>query len=290
MDNKLRFLISVIIIIFCFETISSQEKSLIKQYEDSIQFAFHQLILAKNDEARQMVNDEIIKFFDAALARKESFEYRFDSLKNVSKLVASDDLVRVISWNLPKQNGEYEYFAYIQQLDKKRTKLKLYKLLDGSDKIKNPEFEKLNEKKWYGALYYHIETTIAGKKTYYTLLGWDGNNNFTNKKVVECFYIDGNKLILGPPIFKMGQDVKNRLVFEFAKQVKMMLRYDKKIKMIVYDHLAPSHKKFTGQYMYYGPDLSQDGIQFIDGYWVLKPNLDLRNMEEPTGKSIKKSF
>jgi hypothetical protein len=90
--------------------------------------------------------------------------------------------------------------------------------------------------------------------------------------------------------FKMEQGVKNRLVFEFAKQVKMMLRYDKKIKMIVFDHLAPSHKKFTGQYMYYGPDLSQDGIQFIDGYWVLKPNLDLRNMEEPTGKSIKKSY
>ncbi len=290
MNSQLRFLISNLIIVLCFGTIFSQEKTSIKQYEDSIQFAFQQLIIAKNDETRQRVNDEIINFFDAALAKKESFEYKFDSLKNVSKLYAADSLVRVISWNFPKQSGEYEYFAYIQQVDKKGKKLKLFKLTDASDKIENPEFEKLTEKNWYGALYYHVETTTAGENTYYTLLGWDGNNNFTNKKVVECFYIDGNKLILGPPIFKMEQGVKNRLVFEFAKQVKMMLRYDKKIKMIVYDHLAPSHKKFTGQYMYYGPDLSQDGIRFIDGYWVVKPNLDLRNMEEPAGKSIKKSF
>jgi hypothetical protein len=201
MNSQLRILISSLMIVLCFETIFSQEKNSIKQYEDSIQFAFQQLIMAKNDEARQMVNNEIISFFDVVLDQRESFEYRFDSLKNVSKLYAADSLVRVISWNLPRQSGEYEYFAYIQHLDKKRKKMKQFKLIDASDKVENPEFEKLTEKNWYGALYYHIETTTAGKNTYYTLLGWDGNNNFTNKKVVECFYIDGNKLVLGPPVF-----------------------------------------------------------------------------------------
>jgi hypothetical protein len=122
MNSQLRILISSLMIVLCFETIFSQEKNSIKQYEDSIQFAFQQLIMAKNDEARQMVNNEIISFFDVVLDQRESFEYRFDSLKNVSKLYAADSLVRVISWNLPRQSGEYEYFAYIQHLDKKRKK------------------------------------------------------------------------------------------------------------------------------------------------------------------------
>lgn len=290
MNNKLRLIVIIVAFVFSATSAIAQEKISVQQYEDSIQLAFKQLILAQTDAERQITNNKIIDLFDQVLAVHTSFAYPFDSLMKVSKLTASDSLVRVISWNLPKQNGEYEYFAYIQQLDKKGKKLKLFKLQDASAQIEQPEFKKLDDQNWYGALYYHIETTTDEKNTYYTLLGWDGNNNFTNKKVVECFYINGNKIVLGPPIFKMEKEVKNRLVFEFGKQVKMMLRYDNKIKMIVYDHLAPSHKKFTGQFMYYGPDMSQDGILFTQGFWVEKPNLDLRNMEPPTGKSIKKSF
>ena len=290
MDSKKRFSIAILTFVFSIGPIFPQGELSVKQYENSIQLAFQKLVASRTDEERQTYNREIVSLFDEVLAEKESFNHPFDSLKKVSKLIAADSLVRVISWNLPRQNGGYEYFAYIQRLDKKRKKVKLFKLKDTSESIEQPELKKLSDKNWYGALYYHIKTTSDTKNTYYTLLGWDGNNNFTNKKVVECFYIDGNKLIMGPPIFKMEKGVKNRLVFEFAKQVKMMLRYDEKINMIVYDHLAPSHKKFAGQYMYYGPDMSQDGIQFIQGFWVVKPNLDLRNMKEGKGEAIKKSF
>lgn len=290
MNYKLTFLNFFFLINISFTYIIAQDTDVLKQYEDSLEASVKQLIKETTDIGRLELNEKIVHYFDIILTKKESFHYPFDSLKNISKLMASDSLVRVISWNLPKQNGEYEYFAYIQLLDKKKNKLKLYKLHDASNEIEKPEYEKLDPEKWFGALYYRIEANMHKKNTYYTLLGWDGNNNFTNKKLVECFYFEGKKLILGPPIFKMEKGVKNRLVFEYAKQAKMMLRFDEKIKMIVYDHLAPSHKKFTGQYMYYGPDLSQDGIQFIEGFWVVKPNLDLRNMEKSTGKSIKKSF
>jgi len=290
MNSKLIFLNYFLTAILSTTGINAQERVSLKQYEDSIQASIKQLIAERTDEGRLALNKKVIGYFDNALALRESFDYPFDSLKNISKLMASDSLVRVISWNLPKRNGDYIYYAYIQQLNKNKKKLKLFKLIDASAEIENPEFEKLGPEKWYGALYYRIETNTSSKSTYYTLLGWDGNTNFTNKKLIECFFFEGKKLVLGPPIFKMEKGIKNRLVFEYAKQAKMMLRYDEKMKMIVYDHLAPSHKKFTGQYMYYGPDMSQDGIQFIEGYWVIKPNLDLRNMEESTGKSIKKSF
>lgn len=282
--------------------LTAQKNASFEQYEKELQNKFIELTKVKfdttqrafknqtikvvketsvvTDSLRNEINNQIIELFSKVLKKRSSFDYPFNKLNKVSKLVSEDQRIRVISWNIPKEDGTYNYFCFIQQLDKKKTKLKLTKLKDESENINNPEFAKTNKNKWYGALYYKIRDNKAGKKTYYTLLGWDGNNNFTNKKIIESFYIEGNKLVLGPPIFKMGKDLKSRIIFEYAKQAKMMLRYDEEIEMIVYDHLAPSHKKFTGQYMYYGPDMSQDGIKFEKGFWVLKPNLDLRNKNQ----------
>ena len=39
----------------------------------------------------------------------------------------------------------------------------------------------LSENSWFGALYYKI-IPVVKNKTYYTLLGWDGNDMFSNKK------------------------------------------------------------------------------------------------------------
>jgi hypothetical protein len=282
--------ISIIIVILSLFAIKLQSQNLnIAQSEKEIKSMIGELILAKTDSQRLELNNRIDKLFGELLKDKNTFNYPFDSLKNISKLKSEDGLVRIYNWNIPLDDGGFRYYAYIQHIDKKK-KMDLFRLEDKSETIKNPEFAQLSDKNWYGALYYKILINTSGKETYYSLLGWDGNNNFTNKKMVESFYVQGKKLIFGPPIFKMEKAVQNRLIFEFGEQVKMMLRYDENIKMIVFDHLAPAQKKFEGQFMYYGPDLSQDGIKFNDGLWEYKPNLDLRNMEESTGKSLEKSY
>ncbi len=269
---------------------NAQPKLTLEQYEDSIQNQFTRLISSPQDSVKMEMNKQIVILFKEVLENLNSFGYAFDNLKNISKLSSADGFVKIINWNLPLQNGEFQYFGFVQQLDKSKKKMKLYELIDQSKTIQNPEHAICSEKNWYGALYYKILTTKSGKKTYYTLLGWDGNDNFTNKKLVEILYFEDNKLVFGPPIFKADEKTQNRLIFEYSEQAKMMLKYDEKLDIIVWDHLSPSQPNFTGQYMYYGPDLSQDGIQFKDGYWVLKSNLDLRNFEKSTGKSIKKSF
>ena len=289
--HKMNFL-RINILLFCLASImvSAQQKQTFKQYEDIIRTQFSLMISEPNDSLKSNINNHIVSLFKEVLEDLNSFGYPFDSLKNISKLNSADGFVRIINWNMPIQNGEFQYFGFIQLLDKNKKELKLFQLNDQSKTIQNQEHAVSSEKNWYGALYYKILTTKWGKKTYYTLLGWDGNDNFTNKKLVEILYFDDEKPVFGLPIFKAGQNIQNRLIFEYSEQAKMMLKYDEKLDIIVWDHLAPSQPNFIGQYMYYGPDLSQDGIQFIDGYWILKPNLDLRNFEKSTGKSIKKSF
>jgi hypothetical protein len=47
--------------------------------------------------------------------------------------------------------------------------------------------------------------------------------------------------------------------------------------MIVFDHLSPANESYTGNYQYYGPDLSFDALRFENGIWELKENIDVRN-------------
>jgi hypothetical protein len=286
--SKLNIFIISFFVLHVF-SMSAQVKTLsMKESEDSLKSVFSRLLLSKTDSERIEQNATIDKLFGDFLKNKESFNYPFDSLKNISKLKSDDGFVRIINWNIQLENGNFLYYAYIQHLDKKKS-LELFRLVDKSDEISKPETKELSDKKWYGALYYKILTNRSGKSTYYTLLGWDGGDIFTNKKMIETFIFSGSKIVFGPPIFKMEKSTQNRIIFEFAEQAKMMLRYDEKLKIIVFDHLAPSQNKFEGQFMYYGPDMSQDGLKFENGFWVLKPNLDLRNLQEKKEKPIIKS-
>jgi len=286
--RKIYLFTGIFLLLFTEINTLCAQKMTLSQYEDSINLLISEIKIAKTDSGKIELNTKIENLFGDVLQNEESFNYPFDSLKNISKLKSEDGLVRIINWNLPLANGNYTYFAYIQHLDKKE-RMKLFRLIDKSDEIAKPENRELSDKKWYGALYYKILTNRSGKNTYYTVLGWDGNNDFTNKKIIDVLLFSDNKITFGPPVFNLDKNIRNRLIFEFAEQSQMMLRYDDQLKMIVFDHLAPIQKKFEGQYMYYGPDMSQDGLKFEKGTWEFIPNLDLRNINKIKGRPVQRS-
>jgi len=286
--------IKILLLIFTFLSfnviINAQtiNKELLEK-EKSIQNLFEKIKQTKNNEEIIKLNKEIVNLFEKALKNKSSFDYGFSRLVNISKLASSDEKFKIYTWNIPFSNGTYKYFGFCQY--KKNKKAILYKLNDNSDKIKSPEKKVLDNNNWYGALYYKLLTNTNNDKTYYTLLAWDGNNDFTNKKIIEIASVDKKKIVFGQPIIKYENKILNRLVFEYTKQARMMLKYNKKLKYIVFEHLSPSQKKFEGQYIYYGPDMTHDGLEFKDGFWNLKPNIELRNEKVDVDmKNIKSSF
>lgn len=284
---KITFIILFFLLI-ANECISQQLNSL-PQIEDSINTHFAILLKQPSDSLKMNTNKKIIDLFETALNTSGSNIYEFKKIRNIANLKSSDGQIKIINWNIPFTDGTFKYFAFFQYTPAKGQP-KVFKCEDKSSTILNPLTTMLPPENWYGALYYKLIETKYNNLTIYTLLGWDGNDNFTNKKLVETFFIENEKIVFGPPVFKLEKVTQNRLIFEYAEQAKMMLRFDEKINLIVWDHLSPSQPQFTGQYMYYGPDLSQDGLVFSEGNWILKPNLDMRNMQKSTGKSIKKSF
>ena len=119
------------------------------------------------------------------------------------------------------------------------------------------------------------------------MIGWKGFSNFSTKKVIESLEISKNGVPkFGQPVFKINDEKKKRLIFEFSARASMICRYDEQYDMIIYDHLSPISSKYAGQYQYYGPDMTQDALLFNKGLWIYNPNVDIRNLK-PKNNSIK---
>jgi hypothetical protein len=188
--------------------------------------------------------------------------------------------MRIYTWILPsRSNGTYKYFGVIQRKNLKTQEMKLIGLVDMKTSNEESELAELKYDSWNGAAYYEIIEKKVGKKVYYFVLGWQGNNNLTTCKVVDVIYFDlWNNVSFGAPLFMdENKKIKHRIIFEYNAQAVMLLRYEKKKKMIVFDHLSPSSPSAKGQFQYYGPDFTYDGLSFKKGMWQYQKNLDLRN-------------
>lgn len=214
------------------------------------------------------------------LHHPETFNYPFDSIKSLSKLTSPNGQVRIYTWALASRTeGTYTYYGLIQKLNPKTKQMKLIGLTERKYTTAEADTAFITTQTWYGALYYDIFEKKFNKNTCYFLLGWHGNDRFTTKKVIDVLHFDEfNTVTFGAPVFyDETQKVKNRVIFEFTSEAVMLLRYDRKKKMIVFDHLSPTSPQAKGQYRFYGPDFTYDGFRYKKGAWIYKTNLDLRN-------------
>ena len=141
----------------------------------------------KTYESRFTSNNTVKKELRKALSHDESFNYPFDSLgKFMGTMISPDNAFRLFNWNLEKPNGQHLYFGLVMSYDKRRERYLITELIDKSASMVDTEPEKmaLDDRNWFGALYYHIIPFEKGTKTYYALLGWDGNNKLSKKRFI----------------------------------------------------------------------------------------------------------
>lgn len=229
-------------------------------------------IKAKNQELKI----ELEKTFEI----EGVFDYPFDRLRTLGSIKSPDNAVRMFNWNIERPDFKHEYYCYVLYNDIKKKKVYVTELVDNSLMLPARPTETLTADNWYGALYYAIVPTKKKGKTYYTLLGWDGNTASSNIKLIDVMYFVGNKPKLGHNMFKMEDGVHKRLFFEHKEQAIMTMRYDTERGMIVYDHLSPESPALKGFYAYYVPDMSYDGLEFVDDYWVLRSDIISTNKED----------
>lgn len=255
---------------------------------DSIVLAVAQLRVYADSMARGS-NDAIRKAYCALfnpllldiLQTPISFDFPFDSLKTLSALKSPDGQVRIYTWFLQSRDqGTFEYFGVVQRRNTQTGRFSAKGLIEKKHATDFAEINLLDVDEWYGAVYYEIIERKINKQNCYFLLGWHGHDRLSTRKVIEVLSFDfWDNAEFGMPVFsgQPGPKVKHRVVFEFASGAVMLLRYDRKQRMIVFDHLSPANPSLKGNFGSYGPDFTYDGYHFKKGKWVYRKNLDLRN-------------
>ena len=206
----------------------------------------------KNNKTKLEKNREIIQLFRKALILDTNCLYPFNSLKYVGKILAPDSSFRLITWNIPMDNGTQRYSGFIQYPFEKNIIKPVF--LNNNNGPSLNETDNYPGESWYGALYYKIIPDTCNHK--YLILGLDLTNFFTSRKIIDVISVDKENVTFGAPIFKTDQGIQKRVIFEYSARLSMLLRFDEKTGKIVFDHLSPSDPQYTGQYQFYGPDSS----------------------------------
>ncbi len=284
MKQRTRFLL-FLLALTSTSTLLASDKLLLQASEDSLCKQAFLVFHCKTEEARFKANTRFLSLMEETLKLEGSFEYSFDSLKDIGKLKAPDQSFRIYEWNLQRDDGSMVYYGFIQRPNPKTKKFDLFQLYDKSAEIKNPESQSLDCKKWFGALYYKIIKTKTAKNTYYTLLGWDGHNSLTWRKLIEVLWFDKEGTPhFGESLFVMGKLPKKRIVFEFRAEMIMALKYNDEKGMIIFDNLAPEAPEGKGIYETYVMDGSYNGFVFKKGKWQYIPEVNALNPKSPNDK------
>jgi len=250
----------------------------LEKAEEKLKTLFIASAAASDENQKQVINDSIVLWLEQTLVMPGAFDYPFDSLTSLGKITSSDGKVRIYTWNLPMRDASNKYFGFIQCRTNPKSIPKIFKLSDVSSEITDPAGSVLPADKWYGMLVYDIIVGNQDETTWYTLLGYDPDNLFVSRKIVDVLYFGmSGEPLFGKPIFHYKNTMQCRILFEYSARVQMSLRWIDSKKMIVFDHLSPTKASLTGNYQYYGPDFSFDALRFENGTWELVEDVDVRN-------------
>ena len=253
-------------------------KQLIAEYEDTLKVMAHTIMNGENQAVKTEANNAFISTLQEVLQFERSFNYPFDSLKTISIKTSSDSKIRIYTWLLRKDNGNYQYFGFVHYKNKSKKRYEIITLNDNSENIRRPENEQLDNNNWYGALYYDIIYIKKKGRTYYTLLGWDGNNDISTKKIIDVMYFSGReKIKFGASIFKKGKTTTKRFIIEYNATSTISVRYEEKEKRIIFDHLMPMRKDLEGLHEYYIPDGTYNAMKYTNGKWEFKNDVAANN-------------
>jgi hypothetical protein len=240
---------------------------------------FNRLVDNYNDNERIRINDSIRMILDGYVKSDSVFAHRFRNLRYLGQITSPDSLIKIVTWNLVLEKEPGRYYCYLIRKQENGGENKIYSLsATYNDKPVNTD-NTYTHSDWYGALYYDLKSYIVDNIRCWVILGIDyGNPNISRKLVDVLNFKPDGSIVFGRKWFADGEEKKYRVVFEYAANAMMSLRF-KSENSIIFDHLVPFKPAQKDDHQFYGPDYSVDAYNFDNGIWKLKINVDVRNKE-----------
>ena len=254
--------------------------------EREIKNLFSQIEKTNDDNKKTQLANQIQNKMIDALMEADDFWYDFPSLKNVGKVISSDNQIHMYTWNVLLSDGTPQYYALFQHYDFLATGEGTYILSQGNPEVPSTSGY-VTRDNWYGALYYDIHPIKFKDKEVYLVFGlMTSTDGETQHKVIDVMSFSKKAIKMGASSFitpSTGKKKHHRVVFEYDKNAQMTLEYNKKKKTITFDHLVPARQTADGKEVK-APDGSYDALVFKKDIWTYKEDVSVKNKKEKKGK------
>lgn len=307
---KVRHIVMVTVLLLGL-TATAQDKARMAAHQQRLTALLERVASAPTDNERYLASEEAVDALRDALDEQGSERWRWTLPRSASVLTSPDGVVRFFTWAVVRDNGEFECFGVVQYYNERTEAYEHAVLHDKSEELMNREESLLSADSWLGAIYQDIIQTSAADRTYYTLLGWNGVDNLTDRRVIEPVIMRGGVPQFGAPVFRRERNLR-RVVLEYRgdaavqmayeeqtvqqvtrERVKVKGRYrtvektkESKEKVIIFDEVEPQVEGMEGLFQYYVPSGLELGYAWVDGKWELRHGAQGRL----TDKKLNKSF
>ena len=292
-------------------SVQAQDKARMQQYQSRLSVLIEMIATAPTDNERYLASEEAVGLLASALEEDGSERWQWQLPRYASVLTSPDGLLRLFTWAVVRDDGEFECFGAVQFYNDKEEEYQYQLLNDKSEEIMNREESTLSAANWLGAVYQDIIQTTAGDRVIYTLLGWNGVDNLTERKIIEPVIMKGGVPQFGAAVFRRERNLR-RIVLEYTNDAMVNLVYEQqtiqdvqhervkvkgtnryrtvdkvkehKEKMIIFDEVEPQVSGMEGLYQYYVPSGVELAYSFVDGKWELRSGAQGRLKDKKLNK------
>ncbi len=292
---------------------TAQNRELMALHQQRLAELLMRTASAPTDNERYLASEQAVGELSAALEEEQSEQWKWQLPKVASVLTSPDGLLRIFTWAVVRDNGEFECFGAIQYYNDREEEYQYTLLNDKSEEIMNREESLLTPANWLGAVYQELIQTSHAGKTYYTLLGWNGVDNLTERKIIEPVILRGGTPQFGAPLFRRERNLR-RVVLEYRNDAMVSLSYEEqfveeverervkvkgtnryrtvekrkqhKEKMIIFDEVEPQVQGMEGLFQYYIPSGLELAYAFVDGKWELRNGAQGRLKDKKLNKAF----
>jgi hypothetical protein len=293
--------------------VQAQDKAVMSQHQKRLASLLELAASAPTDNERYLASEQAVGELTAALDEEESERWKWQLPTVASVLTSPDGQLRIFTWAVVRDNGEFECFGAVQFYNDRDEEYQYLLLNDKSEEIMNREESILSASNWFGAIYQDIIQTSHAGKTYYTLLGWNGVDNLTERKIIEPVVLRGGVPQFGAPLFRRERNLR-RVVLEYRNDAMVNLSYEEqfveevqrdrvkvkgsnryrtvekrkqhKEKMIIFDEVEPQIAGMEGLFQYYVPSGLELAYAFVDGKWEIRNGAQGRLKDKKLNKAF----
>jgi len=223
-------------------------------------------VISSTTDSAKLASAEILqaKLLEV-LANPATFDFEFANLRMTTVAIASHPKanVRLFTFNIILKSGVFQQYGVIQQ--KTKTGISLFSLNDTAQNLPKDYLETTVENpEWIGGLYYQLIPHKIKRKQYYVVMAFDGHNLNSNRSIIDVLSFENGLPVWGAPIFRDGIEDPSeemRVVFEYHKSSRILMRYEEEQKTIVFDEVGPPFPAAQGNVFYYIPTGDYSGYK-----------------------------